>query len=238
MSDQQEPTEALEATPDTGAPTTEGTPDPFETRYNELRPQYDRTHNELNRYKNDPEFRKELFNELASEQGYEIDPGEPEYEDPYADPSEALQKELAELKSWRDEFTQQTQMEKQAAIAEQYSESKMTDLGLPEVSRGNSEEENQLAETQRNWIVTRAMNMPAIQDQFGNYVPDVESAFQEFRRMVPAAPQVRPETPFVPQGGQENTGVPAWSTDPLERRQQREALMLAKLEQMHQAQQG
>ena len=77
MSDQQEPIEAQEATPDTGTPepTETPTPDVFETRYNELRPQYDRTQNELHRYQNDPDFRQQLFAELAAENGYELDDG-------------------------------------------------------------------------------------------------------------------------------------------------------------------
>ena len=146
--------------------------------------------------------------------------GEPEYDDP----DEALRAELTELKTWRDGYVEQQQMQHQAAIAEQYSESKMTEFGIP--AEGDD------AELQRNWIVTRAMALPAVQDQHGNIVPDIDSAYAEFRRIVPEAPQARPEVPFTPQGGQENTGVPAWSDNPIERRAQREQVMLQRLEQM------
>ena len=103
MTDQQEPIEAQEATPDTGTPepTESVQNDVFEQRYNELRPQYDRTQNELHRYQNDPEFRAQLFQELAAENGYELESEqEPEYDDPY----EKTQAELAELRAWKEEF--------------------------------------------------------------------------------------------------------------------------------------
>lgn len=224
----------VEATPDTGTPETGGQSaeqtDAFEQRYNELRPQYDRTQNELHRYQNDPAFREQLFNELATEFGYEMDAGEPE--DEYLDPDEATQRELQELKQWRDSFVTQQEQQQQAAIAEHYSENKMTELGLADdKDRNLPQTEREQAELQRNWIVTRAMALPPIQDQFGNVVPNVEAAYQEFRRIVPEAPQPRAETPFVPQGGQENTGVPAMSKDPIERRMQREQIMLQLLEQ-------
>lgn len=225
MSDQQEPIEAQEATPDPGTPVTEPTAaeaNVFEQRYNELRPQYDRTQNELHRYQNDPEFRQQLFEELAAENGYELDAGEPEYDDP----TEALQAKLDALEQWKTSFEENQAMQRQAQIAEHYSENKMTEFGIP--AEGDD------AELQRNWIVTRAMALPAVQDQHGNIVPDIDSAYAEFRRIVPAAPQARPEVPFTPQGGQENTGVPAWSDNPIERRAQREALMLQRLEQMRQ----
>jgi hypothetical protein len=235
MSDQAAPIEAPEATPDTGTPEATEAPsaeqkDVFEQRYNELRPQYDRTQNELHRYQNDPAFREQLFNELATEFGYEME-GEPE--DEYIDPDEAVQRELQELKQWRNEFVEQQQLQQQAAIAEHYSENKMTELGIPDVTdRSLPPEIKEQAELQRNWIVTRAMALPGIQDQSGNIVPNVEAAFQEFRRLVPQAPEPRPEVPFTPQGGQENTGVPALSSDPVIRSQQREQIMLQKLESM------
>lgn len=227
MSDQQEPVEAQEATPDPGTPTTESV-DAFEQRYNELRPQYDRTQNELHRYQNDPEFRSQLFQELAAENGYELEAEqEPEYDDPY----EKTAAELAELRAWKESFVEQQAIQEQAAIAKQYSENKMTEFGIPDsTDRNLPEDERELAGMQRDWIVTRAMALPAIQDQQGNLVPDIDTAYKEFRRMVPEAPQARPEAPFTPQGGQENTGVPAWSDNPIERRAQREALMLQALE--------
>jgi len=234
MSDQAQ--EAVEATPDLGTPEVTEAPsqqekDVFEQRYNELRPQYDRTQNELHRYQNDPAFRQELFNELATEFGYELDAGDEE--DEYLDPSEAAIKKLEELEKWRDGYVEEQQMQRQAVIAEKFSESKMTELGLPDDNdRALSEDERAQAQLQRNWIVTRAMSLPATQDQFGNVVPDIDAAFAEFRRMVPAAPQQRPEVPFTPTGGQENTGVPKWSDDPIKRREQREQMMLQRLEQM------
>ena len=122
-------------------------------------------------------------------------------------------------------------MKEQAAIAEHYSENKMTEFGIPDANdRALPEAERQVAEVQRNWIATRAMALPPIQDQFGNIVPNIDAAYAEFRQMVPEAPKARPEAPFTPQGGQENTGVPALSEDPMIRRQQREQIMMQEYE--------
>lgn len=236
MSDQQEPIEAQDeatptGTPETVEPTEQQLVD-HEKRYNDLRPIYDRTQNELHRYQNDPEFRQELFRELAAENGYQL--GEDTGEEYYADPDEELRRELQELKQWKEEYVMTQEQREQAAIAEHYSENKMTEFGIPDDNdRSLSQEDRETAELTRNWIATRAMALPGVHDQFGNIVPDIETAYAEYRRMVPAAPPeptTRPEVPFTPQGGQENTGVPAFSDNPIQRRAQREALMLEALE--------
>lgn len=87
--------------PEAAAPTEAPAPDPYEKRYNDLRPQWDRTNTLLNRARNgDIEAIREL--------GFDVDADEPdptpeveEYEDPYAAQLTQTQKELAELKQWR-----------------------------------------------------------------------------------------------------------------------------------------
>ena len=99
MSDQQEPieaqepVEAQEATPDTGTPELTAAEELYQKRYNDLRPEYDRVQNELRKY-NDPEQRRQTFDQWAEEFGYTLDEGEQDYTE-YDDPVEALRAELA-----------------------------------------------------------------------------------------------------------------------------------------------
>ncbi len=204
MSDQQVPEGTEEATPE-GTPTTPEVD--WEKRYNDVRPEYDRVQNELNRYK-DPAHREQLFNELASEYGYEIEQETQEYDDP----ADQLRAELAEMKQWRDNYVAEQQYQRAAQYAESYSEDRLDSLGVDN-------------ERQREWIVSRAMLLPAIQHE-GQVVPDIEAAHREYRELlndVQSSWVQSKEAPFTPQGGQENTGVPAWSDDPVERAAQRQA---------------
>jgi hypothetical protein len=212
MSDQVVPEEAPnEATPN-GTPT-DGVD--WKKRYEDLRPQYDRTQNELQRFQTDPEYREQLFNDLASERGYELPTGEPEY-DYEQDPAEAVRAELNTLKQEWQNFTAAQQQQAAISAAEAYSESKLDELGV----------EN---EKQREWIVSRATAMPALQHE-GFIVPDVEAAFSEYKELIgfeqSSWAQSKRDVPFTPTGGQENTGVPAMPTDPDERSAERQRRMM------------
>lgn len=212
MSDQAEPVEAQEATP-TGTPGS--AEELYQKRYSDLRPEYDRVQNELNKYK-DPEQRRQVFTEWAEEFGYTLDEGETYEEN---DPSEALRAELQALKQEWQGFTQQQQQQAAINIAEAYSENKLDSLGVQN-------------EKQREWIVSRASAMPALQHE-GHIVPDVEAAYREYKELVAFEQstwaQSKQDIPHTPVGGQENTGVPAYSDDPDKRADERQHRMLEKL---------
>ncbi len=216
MSEDQ-PVEAETATPETGTPSEEL----YQKRYSDLRPEYDRTQNELHQARSellkytDPDNRRSLVEEW----GYTVDEGEPEYTESYEDPAAAVREELASLKQEWQNFTAQQQQQAAVAAAEAYSEQKLDSLGI----------EN---ERQREWIVSRAAAMPALQHE-GFIVPDVEAAHAEYKEFVSEMQsswaQSKKEAPFTPAGGQENTGVPAWSDDADQRANDRQQSMLERL---------
>ena len=81
--------------------------------------------------------------------------------------------------------------------------------------------------------MSRASAMPALQHE-GHIVPDVEAAYHEYQELVAFEQstwaQSKQGIPHTPTGGQENTGVPAWSDDPIQRREQRDQVMLEALQ--------
>lgn len=216
MAEQGEPVEAQEATPDTGTPELTAAEELYQKRYNDLRPEYDRVQNELNKY-TDPEQRRQVFTEWAGEFGYTLDEGEQQFEE-YDDPNEALRAELDSLKSEWQNYTAQQQQQMAINIAESYSENKLDALGI----------EN---EKQREWIVSRASAMPALEHE-GFIVPDVEAAYHDYQELVAFEQstwaQSKQGIPHTPTGGVENTGVPALSDDPHERAIQRQRIALEK----------
>jgi hypothetical protein len=206
MSDQQEPleTESEEPTPETGGID-------WRKRYEDLRPQYDRTQNELNQY-SDPEYRQQLFSQLAEEQGYEFGT-----EDESHDPTEQLRAELRQ--EFQQELSKRDQTlanERAAMLAQNYAESQFAALDIPEKSKA------------RDWIETKAMAMPGIHDEFGNVVPDIQAAHLEW---VDAMNEVKQgwgntkRNTVVATEGLENTGVPTWRNeqDPDKRKLMRDA---------------
>jgi len=197
-----------EATPETGTPEE----NLYEKRYNDLRSEYDRLQNRVN----NPDSRRQLFDELASEYGYTLDEGDnntetEEYEDPYADPYEArmekYEKELAAMQQQWQTYTTQQQQNQAIQFAEAYSEDRLDELQVAD-------------ERTREWIVSRATAMPALEHE-GQIVPDIDAAHNEYKELVAAEhqrwAQSKADIPHTPTGGTENTGVPAWSDDPEER---------------------
>lgn len=104
MSDEDTTQDTPEVTP--AAPTTEA-PDPYEKRYNDLRPQWDKTNTLLDKARNgDVDAIRELGFAIEDEE----DDDEPDYAgtpDPTAKELAELRKELDDQKAWRNEQEQQ-----------------------------------------------------------------------------------------------------------------------------------
>jgi hypothetical protein len=226
MSDEQAP-----ATEQVEEPTQEETGGiDWKKRYEDLRPQYDRVQNEYSRYQ-DPEYRQQLFTELAEEQGYAL-PGPDEL---YEDPTEQLRAELrAELQqelSKRD----QADLHKQAVLyAQDYADAKLDEIGVDKKQYGED------ADKIREWIETKATAMPALQDEHGFVVPDIEAAYEEYKALVNAEKKRWGNTKtgvVAASEGQANTGVPSWKNeqDPDKRREMRNAWAQEQLELRRQA---
>ena len=172
----------------------------WKKRYEDLRPQYDRVQNEYSQYQ-DPEYRQKLFAELAEEQGYTLGGTDEVYEDP----TEQLRAEL------RAEFQQELSKRDQAALhaqavehAQNYAETKLNELGVED-------------EKVREWIELKSTAMPALRDEHGNVVPDVEAAYEEYKDFVNTVKKNWGNTKtgtVAATEGQSNTGVPAWKNEP------------------------
>ena len=190
----------------------------WKKRYEDLRPQYDRVQNEYSQYQ-DPEYRQKLFAELAEEQGYTLGGSDEVYEDP----TEQLRAEL------RAEFQQELSKRDQAVAHEQavqhaqnYADTKLNELKVED-------------ETVRSWIETKAASMPALQDEHGLVVPDVEAAYEEYKALINAEKKRWGNTKtgtVAASEGQSNTGVPSWKNeqDPDKRKLMRDAWAMEQIQ--------
>jgi hypothetical protein len=212
MSEQAEPAteQAEEATPEEGAVD-------WKKRYEDLRPQYDRVQNEYSRYQ-DPEYRQQLFTELAEEQGYTFD-----NTDEYLDPTEQLRAELkAELQQELSKRDLAKQHEEAILYAQNYADEKLDALKVEDA-------------VIREWIETKATAMPALQDENGFVVPDVEAAYEEYQALINAEKKRWGNTKtnvVAASEGQSNTGVPAWKNeqDPDKRKLMRDAWAMEQIQ--------
>jgi hypothetical protein len=170
----------------------------WKKRYEDLRPQYDRVQNEYSQYQ-DPEYRQQLFAQLAEEQGYTLGG-----DDVYEDPTEQLRAELrAEFQQELSRRDQATANEQAVLYAQNYADNKLNELGVED-------------ETIRNWIETKATAMPALQDEHGLVVPDIEAAVEEYKALINAEKKRWGNTKtgaVAASEGQSNTGVPAWKNE-------------------------
>jgi hypothetical protein len=195
----------------------------WKKRYEDLRPQYDRVQNEYSRYQ-DPEYRQQLFGELAEEQGYAL-PGADEL---YEDPTEQLRAELrAELQQELSKRDQAAQHEQAVLYAQNYADVKLNDLGVDN-------------DKIREWIETKATAMPALQDEHGFVVPDIEAAYEEYKELLNVEKKRWGNTKtgvVAASEGQANTGVPSWKNeqDPDKRKEMRNAWAMEQLELRRQA---
>jgi hypothetical protein len=190
----------------------------WKKRYEDLRPQYDRVQNEYSRYQ-DPEHRQQLFAELAEEQGYSLQGSDELYEDPTEQLRAELRAELQQELSKRDQAVAHA---KAVEYAQTYADSKLDALGVED-------------ETVRGWIETKATAMPALQDEHGFVVPDVEAAFEEYKTLINAEKKRWGNTKtgtVAATEGQANTGVPSWKNeqDPDMRKLMRDAWAMEQIQ--------
>lgn len=209
MLPEQDPQAPIVDTPES-APT--GTPDApqvdYEQRYNNLRPEFDRTKQQLAQL-NDPEHQRQLM----AQWGYEVEDAQPEQE--WVDPTDELRQELNELKQWRDQRTQAEQEQEQlqritASVDDQFKAAQAD-----------------LDPATREWVTTRALNMDPREDgmpdiagaleAYGAWVEGQQKQWEEQRR--------KPRAPKIPSGGQEGTSAPN-----LNDREQRRAHMAEQLD--------
>ena len=214
-----DPTQQTPALPDTPAPSApEGTPDPYEKRYNDLRPQYDRTAQEaadLRRWKESLETDPTAQQEFLKSLGYEVEEEEP---DPYLqqDPNADLRRELAELKEWKDGLTAKQQQEQQLAAVEANVEEQFKALG-----ETLTEHDRKLVEAAALYqLPARPDGMPDIEAAYGLLVERDKHAQQQWR-------DGKRRAPAPPANGTEGSNAPN-----LDDTQQRRAWMAQQLEHM------
>lgn len=183
-------------TPDTLAPT--GTPDTpqidYEKRYSDLRPQYDRTAQELAALRAEQErlADADYQRQLMASWGYDVEePGTA-----YEDPTEDLRRELSELKEWKEGLTQREQEQQQLAQIEA-SVDEQFKAAAPDLDPQT-----------REWVTTRALNM----DPRDDGMPNIQGALQAFQEWeVERQKQWRAQkrrAPHIPSGGAEGTSAP------------------------------
>jgi len=187
-------------------------------RYEDLRPQYDRVQNEASQYQ-DPEYRKQLFQELAEENGYTLGGPDEVYEDPTEQLRAELRAELQQELSKRDQAAAQADA---IAYAEAHAESKLDELKVQ-------------SEKARDWIALKATAMPALRDENGFVVPDIEAAYEEYTGFINDVKKSWGNTKtgaVAASEGQANTGVPAWKNeqDPDKRKLMRDAWAMEQIQ--------
>jgi hypothetical protein len=190
-------------------PTTADTTD-YAKRYNDLRPQYDRTYaenqqlqdrlRELEQYEND----RDAYFKLGEKHGVQFEIEEEQQAAPTGDPQTAA--ELAELRAWKEEVQQERQerayAEGEKAVRGQHNEW-AKEAGLT------------LSDFDHDAIIKRAL------DSGANDIDDVKRVFDAYvahktaeREAIlaeAAEARRRPRAPHVPGGGGADTGTPDFS---------------------------
>ena len=221
MSDQQAP--AVPDTPAVAGPNeAPGTQeqqqdhvDPYEKRYNDLRPQFDRVSAERAQLEQDRQWfelalttededtRRQALQHLGFDVPNEVEDVEPtewDDEDPLAD----VRKELAELRSWKEQSTQQQQQEVQQQFFDSYMEMEIERLGL-----------DKLDTRQQEMVFDRLRRVGGIPAPPGTPIdeyPNVEAAYKLFQEEMleeqKSWASVKKRAPYVPSGGQSANEVP------------------------------
>jgi hypothetical protein len=227
---QSEDTPAV-AGPDQAPGTAHGEPpygdptDPAEKRYNDLRSWTDRVaqeNAELRSYKDkaseaeqrqqwydlalttdDPDTQRRALQHLGFDVPNEVEDVEPtewDDEDPLAD----VRKELAELRSWKEQSTQQQQQEVQQQFFDSYMEMEIERLGL-----------DKLDTRQQEMVFDRLRRVGGIPAPPGTPIdeyPNVEAAYKLFQEEMleeqKSWASVKKRAPYVPSGGQSANEVP------------------------------
>lgn len=222
MSDQQAP-----AAPDTPAvagpeqaPGTQEqqqvTADPYEKRYNDLRPEFDRATQEraeLQQWKewaelalttDDTDTQRQALQRLGFDVPDEVEDVEPtEWLDETAqDPR------LDELLAWKEQQEQQAREAAGFEFLTTHINSEVDRLGMDQLDDGT-----------RQWILSRALANPGIPAPPGSphdELPNVEAAFKEFQQWETERQkqwaQTKRSAPYVPPGGQPANEVPNTGT--------------------------
>jgi hypothetical protein len=161
----------------------------YQKRYTDLQAEYTRTRQQMT----DPEYQQQVAQEWLTQHGYALPEDEPD-PDEFADPNEALRRELEELKQWRDQFESSTQQQQQIQALEESTEAKLAQI-------------QGLDDDDKNWIVSRAIVLPPHED--GSL--DVDKAYQELVARDHARMKQWRDTkraPHISPNGQAGTGVP------------------------------
>lgn len=184
----------------TPPPAPEGTPGEqqqidWQKRYDDLRPQFDRTAQEraalaaeVQRVSSDADYQREL---MAS-WGYEVDDGTPD------DPTDELRQQLSELQQWKSSLTaeqQQAQQERalQASIDEQFRA---------------IDPNGEFDKATREWLEAKSITVAPRDDG----MPDIAAAHKAFTdwelARQKAWQQTKRRAPHIPAGGSAGTNVP------------------------------
>lgn len=169
-----------------------GTPDApeinWQKRYEDLRPQFDRTNQQLAQL-NDEAYQRQLM----AEWGYEV-------EDP--EPTQETESEYAERLARLEQAEEARQAQAQQ------------DAQLQQITSSVDEQFKQTAPDldpqTREWVTTRALNM----DPRDDGMPNIAGAYQDFqaweaeRQKQWEQDRKRPRSPQIPPGGQAGTDAP------------------------------
>jgi hypothetical protein len=190
--------------------------DPYEKRYNDLRPQFDRTTQELSEIKQqqqlyeialtttDPDTQRQALQQLGYDVPDEVEDVEPaewtDDEDPLAD----VRQELAELKQWRDQNQSQAQEAAGFEFLMGHINNEVERLGM-----------DKLDEATRQLVLSQALASPGVPAPPGaphDELPNVEAAWKQFQAWRDEEQKrwakTKSSAPYVPPGGLPANEVP------------------------------
>jgi hypothetical protein len=183
-------TDEAPETPDTPTPIpTPDTPEiPWQKRYEDLRPEFDRTSQELSSLRADPNalvtFLREHHPDLLEDE--EPEPTEPEFQ-----PDEDRPLTRAEFEEWKNE---QTQAQQAKSSQDQFEADYKAVLNGRDIPKHGDR------------AIRYALNQGEIRNS-----DDLKQAVDEyFEELEAAAPKSRPRVPHAIAGGQAATHVPDW----------------------------
>lgn len=188
-----------------------GTPDTpqvnYEQRYNDLRPQFDRTAQEaaeLRAWKEQLSSDEDAQREFLRSLGYEVeDPNQGM--DPTAAELAALRQQVSELSGWRDNLTQEQVQAQQLQQLEQSVNEQFK--AIPD-----------LDEADREWVEDRALTRMAPRE---DGMPDIQAAYQALverdNRVLSTRAKKRSSAPRFAPGGKEGTQAPDLDDDEVRR---------------------
>lgn len=221
MSDQQAP--PIEETPAVAGPEEapgtqdqQSTGDPYEKRYNDLRPQFDRTAQRASELEQrdqwwqvfhtttDPDTYRQAAEALGLDLPEEEEAQPVDEDDPYAE----VRSELEELKAWKAQNDTQAREAAAFDYLNGHIATEVDRVGL-----------NQLDEKTRDWVISRALALPGVPAPPGaphDELPNIEAAYKEWQDLVTEQQRswakVKRGAPYVPPGGQSAIEVPDTGT--------------------------